>query len=177
MRRPRRPSRPTRSERRRPRSEPSVETRVVQWHLDAPAIRRHDDGDVAAIPAIEQTQRRSPERRPGRPGRFAQSTRRSVIVQPPGPHACTPHEASRRTIAAVDQASRGTRTSRDRRSPDGLVRPVARVQSGSSLLPALPGLEDEGRAGERREDHEHPEGLSLQHASHRSVTSAVRRRS
>jgi hypothetical protein len=32
-----------------------VETCVVQGHLDAPTVRRHDDGDMAAIPAIEQT--------------------------------------------------------------------------------------------------------------------------
>ena len=33
-----------------------LEPGIVQWHLDAPAVRRDDDGDVAAIPAIEQTQ-------------------------------------------------------------------------------------------------------------------------
>src|SRR6476659_7259415 len=32
------------------------ETRAVQRHLDAPTVRRHDDGDLAAIAAIEQTQ-------------------------------------------------------------------------------------------------------------------------
>jgi hypothetical protein len=40
---------------------------------------------VAAILAIEQTQHGLPTS-PDRPGRFAQSTRRSVIVQPPEPH-------------------------------------------------------------------------------------------
>jgi hypothetical protein len=33
-----------------------VKAGVVRRDLDAPAIRRHDDGNVAAIPVIEQTQ-------------------------------------------------------------------------------------------------------------------------
>jgi hypothetical protein len=33
------------------------ETGAVQGNLDAPTVTRHRDGDVAAIPAIEQTQR------------------------------------------------------------------------------------------------------------------------
>ena len=61
------------------------ETRAVQGHLDAPTVRRHDDGDLAAIPAIEQTQCGLPAL-PGRPGRFAQSTGGTVIVKPPGLH-------------------------------------------------------------------------------------------
>jgi hypothetical protein len=34
-----------------------VEARAVQRNLDAPTVARHRDGDVASIPAIEQTQR------------------------------------------------------------------------------------------------------------------------
>ena len=45
-----------------------LKTRVVHRNLDTPAIARHDDGDMAAIPAIEQTQRWSPERDPADPG-------------------------------------------------------------------------------------------------------------
>ena len=33
-----------------------LESGVIQRHLDASTVRRHDDGDVASIPAIEQTQ-------------------------------------------------------------------------------------------------------------------------
>src|SRR4051812_19276670 len=36
------------------------QTGVVQGHLDAAAVRRDHDGDMAAIPAIEQTQRGLP---------------------------------------------------------------------------------------------------------------------
>jgi hypothetical protein len=85
MRRPTRPSRPTRSERRRERSEPSerpvsfmgictrrpsVVTTPATWRRFRPSNRPN---------AVSRT-------RPGRPGRFAQSTRRPVIVQPPAPH-------------------------------------------------------------------------------------------
>jgi len=34
-----------------------VEVRAVQRNLDVPAVARHDDGDSAAVLAIEQTQR------------------------------------------------------------------------------------------------------------------------
>ena len=37
---------------------------------------------------------------------------------------------------------------------------------GSKLLPALPGLDDECRAGKRGKDHEDPKGLSLEEAGH-----------
>jgi hypothetical protein len=73
-----------------------VETGAVQRNLDVPAITRHDDGDMAAIPVIEQTQRGLQNNWPSRPGRFAQSTRRSMIAQPPEPH---------RSPAAADRAS------------------------------------------------------------------------
>jgi hypothetical protein len=63
-----------------------VETGAVQRDLDMAAIARHDDTDMAAIPVIEQTQRGLQNNSPSRPGRFAQSTRRSMIVQPPEPH-------------------------------------------------------------------------------------------
>jgi hypothetical protein len=57
------------------------QTGVIQGHLDTPAIRPNGDGDVASIATTEQTQDGLPNV-PGRPGRFAQSTRRSMIVQP-----------------------------------------------------------------------------------------------
>ena len=63
-----------------------IETGAVQGNLDLPAIARDGDGDTAAIPVLEQTQHGLQNRRPSRPGRFAQSTRRSVFAQPPGPH-------------------------------------------------------------------------------------------
>ncbi|GAC1663512.1 MAG: hypothetical protein NVS9B8_02620 [Candidatus Limnocylindrales bacterium] len=57
---------------------------VIQGQLDAPTVRRDGDGDMAAIPTSEQTQCGLPIVL-GRTERFAQSTRRSMIVQPPGP--------------------------------------------------------------------------------------------
>jgi len=87
------------------------ETRAVQGHLDAPTVRRHDDGDLAAIPAIEQTQCGLPAL-PGRPERFAQSTGRPVIVQPPGLHASARLPAPRKR--------------RNRRSAGGFVSPALR---------------------------------------------------
>jgi len=33
-----------------------IETGAVQRNLDMPAIARHDDGDTAAIPVVEQAQ-------------------------------------------------------------------------------------------------------------------------
>ena len=43
------------------------QTGVVQWQLDAATVRRDDDGDVASIAAIEQTQAGLPnETRPTR---------------------------------------------------------------------------------------------------------------
>jgi len=61
------------------------QTGVVQGHLDTPTIGANRDRDVTAIPAIEQTQDSLPDE-PGQPGRFAQSTRRLVIMQPPRLH-------------------------------------------------------------------------------------------
>jgi len=92
-----------------------VETGAVQRDLDAPTIARHDDGDMATIPAIEQTQRVLSRASPGRPGRSAQSTRRSVILQPPAPH----HRARR--LERMDRPTIGvSRKPRDRRLPGGL---------------------------------------------------------
>lgn len=118
MRSPRRLSRPTTRERRRPRSEPSdrpvsfrgiwtcrpsARIAMATWRRLRPSNRPKD-----GLPS-----------RPGRPGRFAQSTRRSVIMQPPRADGVAelllgPRLAGRR-FALAD-----SRTSRDRRSPDGL---------------------------------------------------------
>jgi hypothetical protein len=45
-----------------------VETGAVQRNLDMPAVARHDDGDMAAIPVIEQTQRGLQNGSPADPG-------------------------------------------------------------------------------------------------------------
>jgi hypothetical protein len=45
-----------------------LETLVVQRHLDAPTVRRDGDGDVAAVPTVEQGQFGLPCARPGDPG-------------------------------------------------------------------------------------------------------------
>jgi hypothetical protein len=127
---------------------------VVQWQLHATTVRRDDDGDVASIAAIEQTQRGLPNE-PGRPGRFAQSTGRSVNVQPPGPHRTIGTERCSK-LQATDQ------TSGDRRSPGGLAATPGPVE----LAPAVPCLEHDGSAGDCRDHQEDPEGLSLQQPSH-----------
>jgi len=81
MRRPMRPSRPTRSERRRERSEPSVRPE---------SFRGSGTRRPSAVTTTATWRRFRPSNRPkavsrtwpGGPGRFAQSTRRPVIVQP-----------------------------------------------------------------------------------------------
>jgi len=177
MRSPRRLSRPTTSERRRPRREPSdrpvsfkgIWTRrpsariaIATWRRLRPSNRPKD-----GLPNV-----------PGRFGRSAQSTRRSMIMQPPAPHrtrVATFLHPSRSGAAAGRGPVDRPRTPRDRRSPDGLLLP-ATLLSRATLLPALPRLENQGRAGKRGKDQKDPEGLSLQHASHLINTSAGRRR-
>jgi hypothetical protein len=173
MRRPTRPSRPTRSERRRERSEPSerpvsfkgtctrrpsVVTTTATWRRLWPSNRPKM--------LVSRT-------RPGRPGRFAQSTRHFVIAQPPGPHVFARAGTKRRDGWGADPdpipgvRSSGPDAKRPpvtRRSRHGLVR----LDETTSSLPALPGLENECRAGERADGQQHPKGLSLQHASHQS---------
>lgn len=36
------------------------EAEVFRGHLDTPTVSPHEDGDVAAVPAVEKTQRGSP---------------------------------------------------------------------------------------------------------------------
>jgi hypothetical protein len=139
------------------------ETCVVQGHLDAPSVRRHDDGDMAAIPAIEQTHCVS-RTQPGPPGRFAQSTRRSVIMQPPGPHVIARARTKVRAARAPMPAGHDETAGR----PAVSAGSNPRVRGPESLLPALSGLEHESRACDRGHDQEDPKGLSLEHPGHQS---------
>ena len=79
-----------------------LEAGVVQWHLDAATVRRDDDGDVASILAIEQTQGGLPN--------AARSFRAVIAVygalhddataspgRRPGPHVTSPKRESRET--------------------------------------------------------------------------------
>jgi hypothetical protein len=100
------------------------------------AIARHDDGDTAAVLAIEQTQHGLQKSSPSRPGRSAQSTRRSMIVQPPEPHRSTWRAARDAPIPArraIARSGRGSRKPRDRRLPDGLD-PEWRKPDGSDYF-------------------------------------------
>ena len=182
MRRPTRPSRPTRSERRRERSEPSerpvsfmgtctrrpsVLTTMATWRRLCPSNRPK---------TVSRT-------RPGQPGRFAQSTRHSVIAQPPGPHVFARAGTKPRWSAGPDpdplpgvrwSAPDAKRPPVTRRSRHDLGRPA---KADGSPGPALPCLENECRAGEGGESQQHSEGVSLQHPSHGLSTNEGLRRS
>ena len=173
MRRPRRPSRPARSERRRPRSDtssrpgpfrgtwtrrPSLVTAMATWRR----FRRSNRPNVV-----------STRTSPSRPGRFAQSTRRLVIVQPPAPHCFDgrPRGGRRRAGGGAHMNARRSDASRpDTRRPPAARRSRLVVRSRKTwLLPALAGLDDESGAGKRGEDHDDSEGLSLEDAGHQSA--------
>jgi len=171
MRRPRRPSRPASSERRRPRSDPSWRSEPFNgtwtWRpsrVTTTATRRRSWRSNRPKMVSRTTW-------PSRPGRFAQSTRRSVMMQPPGPHRSL-------SFARPDGSSPSGR----RRAGHQETAGVPAVSSPwpdpikIRLLPALTCLDDECGAGERGEDHDHSEGLSLEYASHRVSPSAFRRR-
>jgi hypothetical protein len=171
MRRPRRPSRPASSERRRPRSDPSWRSEPFNgtWtcrpsRVTTTATRRRSWRSNRPNVVSRKTS-------PSRPGRFAQSTRRSVMMQPPGPH---------RSLSFATTG--GPRVSRQPGPGHQETAGVPAVSSpwpdpkGIRLLPALTCFDDECGAGERGEDHDHPEGLSLEQASHRVSPSASRRR-
>jgi len=144
MRSPRRLSRPTTRERRRPRIEPSdrpvsfkgIWTRRPSARIAMATWRRFRPSNRPKIGLPHM---------PGRSGRFAQSTRRSVIMQPssgrwsrgapPRTSESRPRVSSRRPaiglgprwadrwFALADPRSArasGLRLSRDRRLPDGL---------------------------------------------------------
>jgi hypothetical protein len=119
---------------------------------------------------------------PGRSGRFAQSTRRSVIMQPRANGLAElglgPRCADRWFALADARLFRSRRRAATKR-PSVARRSLPhqfdpRVEGGS--LPALPRLENDGGAGHSRQDQENSEGLSLQRPSHLINTSAGRRR-
>ena len=96
-------------------------------HLHAPAVRRDDDGDVAAIVPIEQTQAGLPNAtRPTRAVRAVYEALRDRATTRTPRHRTCRHEASAVGEARIGTGSgrsrsSGRRTRRDRRSPDGLV--------------------------------------------------------
>ena len=171
MRSPSRLSRPTTSERRRPRSEPSDRPESFRgiW-TRRPSARMA----IATCRRLRPSNRPKDDlpNKPGRPGRSAQSTRRSMIMQPPAP--------LRTRIATFGRAHRASgdlrRTHGDRRFPDGLGPPALPSSSRDCSPPALPRLENQGGAGQSGQDQEDPKGLSLQHVSHLINTSAGQRR-
>ena len=95
-----------------------------------------------------------------------------MIMQPPAPQCAGIARFGRGLGPSVDLR----RTHGDRRLPDGLGPPAGPSSTREDSLPALPRLENQGGAGKSGQDHEDPEGLSLQHASHLIKTSAGQRR-
>ncbi len=162
MRRPRSPSRPARSERRRPRSDTSCrpESFIGTW------TRRPS---LVTATATATWRRFRPWNRPtvvsrtlpGGPGRSAQSTRRSMIAQPPEPHRSRSGRVAGATRPLIGPGIPRPPVARRSRS-------VERIQR-DPLPPALSGLDDECGAGKRRENQNDPEGLSLDVSGHRST--------
>jgi hypothetical protein len=101
-----------------------VETGVVQRDLDASTIARHDDGDMAAIPAIEQTQRGLPNvTRPTRAVR--------AVYEAPGDRATTCTTPSRSADPADGAMSEGLEPETTR--PPGMPAvstPIGRILMG-----------------------------------------------
>ena len=148
-----------------------VEVRAVQRNLDVAAIARHDDGDTAAVLAIEQAQ-------DGLQNNMAQPTRAvRAVYEALGDDATT-----RTTPLALVRPTRWIESSGRRRAGHQetagcpTVSPRGLIHGWIGLLPALTSFDDECGAGKRGEDHDHTEGLSLEHAGHRVSPSASRRR-
>jgi len=101
-----------------------VEAGAVQRDLDAPTVARHGDRDVAAILAIEQTQRGLLKPAPSRPGwcRAVYEPLRDRATTRTAPahlgDSTSSHLISRLEIEIA--AVQFRRKRRDRRSPDGL---------------------------------------------------------
>ena len=186
MRSPRRLSSPTTSERRRPRSEPSERPVSFKgiW------TRR-----PSARIAMATWRRLRPSNRPKAGLQYKCPAERAVraVYEALGDHATTRtaleriREGSAAAVGAEGAARSArerrphvepmaSRTSRDRRSPDGLFPTNLTLSARVVSPPALSRLENEGGAGQRGKDQHDPEGLSLQHASHLINTSAGRRR-
>ena len=144
----------------------------VHWHGQAAAVGRHDDGNMAAITAVEHAQDSLPLTPAGRfPGHVSGSLRgRARSRNPPDP-------TGRHRVPTT--GFRGRPAGFGAETDETAGWPAVSSLSGSrwtQLLPALTGLDDESRACERREDEEDPEGLSLEHAGHLVSPSASQRR-
>ena len=92
-----------------------MEVRAVQRNLDVAAIARHDDGDTAAVLAIEQAQ-------DGLQNNMAQPTRAvRAVYEAPGDDATT-----RTTPLALVRSTRRIESLKDDAEPDTKRPPVAR---------------------------------------------------
>jgi hypothetical protein len=116
----------------------------------------------------------------------AQSTRPSRIAQPAGPHRSAhvpirpdpPRRGGRPFLASlVGPAQIPVNDEGRRRGPAAFDRTALRKRAGST--PAVTGLDDQGRACERHQCQDDPDGLSLEdslhgHQSHRIPAPTVR---
>ena len=147
-----------------------IETGVRDGHLDAPAVRRDDDGDVAAIPTVEQTQcRLRGASTAGLDGGAAQSTGVILIAQAARPlrtpSAMRAHARGMPAQGFWGGAGNDETAGQGRRS-----RPPDRAR-GDRSVPALSGADGEGhgrqerqRSSEARQDRLHfmtPLSLSM----------------
>jgi hypothetical protein len=97
-----------------------VEVRAVQRNLDVPAVARHDDGDSAAVLAIEQTQR-------GLQTNMAQPTRAvRAVYEALGDDATT-----RTTPLALDR-------------PDRRIEPLTTTRPGHQETAGVPAVSPRG---------------------------------
>jgi len=118
---------------------------------------------------------------PGRSSGTVEQVPHDATIPPDGPRAHDPSVPISFAIAGQCARAPGRlgrapvlRNSETAGRPAVSVLPPARTTRAS--VPAVPCLENERRAGERGEDQNDPEGLSLQCLSHRIRTNARRRR-
>jgi len=93
-----------------------LEAGVVHRQLDAPTVRRDDDGDMAAIPAIEQTQA-------GLQNDARRTRAMAAVYEAPRDRATSGPTASRSSSAVV-RGSGGRSTAVDRRRPRDRIREI-----------------------------------------------------
>ena len=160
-------SRPTTRDRRRPRSEPSdrplsfrgIWTRRPSARMAMATWRRLRRSNRANDGLLDVL---------GEPERFAQSTRRSVIVQPPGPHRCGnetrawPATSGRSSRTQPPGAASGPDTTRPPVARRSRMAGIGRPTPRGSVRPALSRLDDQRGAGQGRQGKQDPEPLTLE---------------
>jgi len=141
-----------------------LETGVVQRHLDTPTVCRDDDGDVAAVPTVEQTQL-------GLPNAARRSRAVPAVYGALCDRATTPAGAAAIRPAPPDGAG-----NRETAGVPAVSQFPPSIPLMEGLPPALSRLENESGTGQSGNGEKDSEGLRLQHASHLVSSSADRRR-